>query len=126
MPSPFLGMDPYLEEPLLWPGAQQGLIGGLRATLNALLPPGYVANVGERLYVVQPQRGIDPDVVIVEYPPTPPPREQSPGGTAAALADPPLVLIVEPEEVREVFIEILSLAGRRMGRDRDGGPQPLQ
>lgn len=109
MPSPFPGMDPYLEEPILWSGVHQGLIGCLRATLNASLPPGYVADVGERLYVVQPQRGIYPDVVIVEYPPPQSVMEQGTGGTAVAVADPPLVLIVEPEEVREVFIEILSL-----------------
>lgn len=111
MPSPFPGMDPYLEEPLLWSGVHQGLIGCLRATLNALLPPSYVADVGERLYVVQPQRGIYPDVVIVEYPPPPPTMEQGCGEAAVAVADPPLVLTVEPEEVREVFIEILSLRG---------------
>lgn len=109
MPGPFPGMDPYLEESSLWSGVHQGYIGCLRAALNASLPPGYVADVGERLYVVQPQRGIYPDVVIVEYPPSQPSMEQVTEGTTVAVADPPWVLTVEPEEMREVFIEILSL-----------------
>jgi len=109
MPSPFPGMDPYLEEPSLWPGVHQGFISSLRATLNALPPPGYVADVGERIYIVQPQRGIYPDGVIVEYPSPQPAMERGPEGTAVAVADPPLRVTVEPEEIREVFLEILSL-----------------
>ena len=61
MPSPFPGMDPYLEHPALWPGVHQGLITYMQAALNTLLPPRYVADIGERLYVVQPERSIYPD-----------------------------------------------------------------
>ena len=39
-----------------------------RATLNALLPRHYVADIGERVYIVQPERSIYPDVVIIEHP----------------------------------------------------------
>jgi hypothetical protein len=37
MPSPFPGMDPYLEHPGLFSGVHQGLIAVARATLNTLL-----------------------------------------------------------------------------------------
>ena len=37
MPSPFPGMDPYLEEPGLWPDVHHELISGTRALLNTLL-----------------------------------------------------------------------------------------
>jgi hypothetical protein len=107
MAGPFPGMDPYLENPVLWPGAHQGLISGLRNVLNRLLPPGYVADMGERIYVMQPDRSIYPDVVVFEQsPPTPLPAAS---GASAAVADPPLILIDEPVEVREVYIEILPV-----------------
>lgn len=110
MPSPFPGMDPYLEHPALWPGVHQGLITYARAALNAILPPHYVADIGERLYVVQSDRSIYPDVVVVEPPSTVPLAEQQQGSTTAVLtSDSPWVLTVEPVEVREVFIEILSV-----------------
>ena len=48
MPSPFPGMDPYLEHPARWTGVHDGLIGAARAQLNAVLPAGYVADIGER------------------------------------------------------------------------------
>lgn len=37
MAGPFPGMDPYLEDPVLWPGVRQGIVGALRAELNRLL-----------------------------------------------------------------------------------------
>lgn len=110
MPGPFPGMDPYLEHPALWPGVHQRLITYLGDSLNTLLPPRYVADIGERLYVVQPDRSIYPDVVVVEPPATVPLAEQPQGSTTAVLtSDAPWVLTVEPVEVREVFIEIVSV-----------------
>jgi Protein of unknown function (DUF4058) len=110
MPSPFPGMDPYLEHPTLWSGVHQRLITYLGDALNALLPPHYVADIGERLYVVQSERSIYPDVVVVEPPAA---VFLSEGGTSSAAtvltSDPPWVLTVEPIEKREVFIEILSV-----------------
>src|SRR2546427_8972575 len=109
MPSPFPGMDPYLEHPALWPGVHQGLITYMQAVLNTLLPPGYVADIGERLYVVQPERSIYPDVIVVEHAP-PPPAAPARGSVAVAEAsDPAWILTIEPVEVREVFIEVLSM-----------------
>ncbi len=108
MAGPFPGMDPYLENSALWPGVHQGIISTMRATLNTLLPPGYVADMGERVYVMQPDRNIYPDVVIFEQPAPPSPTTVS-NSSAIAVADPPTVLIVEPVEVREVFIEVLPI-----------------
>jgi len=90
MPSPFPGMDPYLEHPALWPSVHQGLITFMWIALNAVLPPRYTASIGERLYVVQPERDIYPDVLVLERP-APHPLPQRPEGTAVAI-DPPWVL----------------------------------
>jgi hypothetical protein len=112
MAGPFPGMDPYLESPVLWSGVHQGIISCLRATLNTLLPPGYVADMGERVYVVQPDRSVSPDVVVFEQSVSTPSLPEG-GRSAAAVADPPVVLVVEPVEVREVFIQVLPVGAEK-------------
>ena len=49
MPSPFPGMDPYLEDPLIWPSVHHLLISQIGTTLNRSLPPGYDAEWTEGL-----------------------------------------------------------------------------
>src|SRR6516165_1775376 len=51
MPSPFPGMDPYLETPDLWPDVHHGLISHIQAALNPTLRPRYVARVELRVYI---------------------------------------------------------------------------
>ncbi len=51
MPSPFPGMDPYLERPSLWPDVHHEMIRGIRAALNPLVLPAYTVRVQERVYV---------------------------------------------------------------------------
>ena len=58
MPSPFPGMDPYLEHPLLWTSVHHLLIYQIGTTVNRLLPPGYIAAFGERVLVAGPDRDI--------------------------------------------------------------------
>src|SRR4051812_34843111 len=50
MPSPFPGMDPYLEKPGLWPDVHHTLISGIQGLLNAQLRPKYVLRIEERTY----------------------------------------------------------------------------
>jgi hypothetical protein len=51
MPSPFPGMDPYLETPDLWPDVHHELISQIRSALNLRLRPKYVARVELRVYI---------------------------------------------------------------------------
>jgi hypothetical protein len=51
MPSPFPGMDPYLETPELWPDVHHELISQIRSALNPTLRPHYVARVELRVYI---------------------------------------------------------------------------
>lgn len=111
MPSPFPGMDPYLEHPVVWPSVHHRLITYMSDTLNSLLPPRYIADINERLYVVEPDRDIYPDVAVREHPLSRPPKAREMGGTAVALAsDPPWELTIGPDEIREACIEIQSVA----------------
>jgi hypothetical protein len=109
MPSPFPGMDPFLEHTGLWPGFHQGFVAAARALLNTLLPAGYVADIGERRFVVQPPSSIYPDLVLSQTRPAGEPRGDTPQGATATAGEPPWVLTIEPVEVREPYVEILSL-----------------
>ena len=48
MPSPFPGMDPYLESPDYWRDVHSSFLVEVRVALNATLPPGFVARVEKR------------------------------------------------------------------------------
>jgi len=110
MPGAFPGMDPYLEHPAWWPGVHQGVITYAREALNAVLPPAYVADIGERVYLVHQDRSIYPDLKVREQPSAPREAASGTGGTAVAVADePPWILTIESGEIREVFVEILTV-----------------
>ena len=51
MPSPFPGMDPYLEHPKLWPAFQHQVLACLYQILLPGLVDRYRARVGTRTYV---------------------------------------------------------------------------
>jgi len=51
MPSPFPGMDPYLENPSLWPDGHGRLINIASELLLAQLRPKYFVQIDERLYL---------------------------------------------------------------------------
>lgn len=86
MPGPFPGMDPYLERPDLWPDVHQSLITYIRDTLQPQLRPRYHARIGERLYVIPPQRWMYPDVTVTQQQPMSIPTTS--GGTAVLVAEP--------------------------------------
>lgn len=51
MPSPFPGMDPYLESPAYWGGLHSKLIVAMNDALNRTLPEGYYAEVDEHVWL---------------------------------------------------------------------------
>ena len=51
MSSPFPGMDPYLEEPGLWPDVHHAIISEMQAVLNRAVRPAYHVRVEERVYI---------------------------------------------------------------------------
>lgn len=109
MKSPFPGMDPYLEHPALWPDLHQRLITYLADALQPQVRPRFHARIGERFYVMEPPRGVYPDVTIFERKPEAEARKVASGGRAAsAVADPALTIIVSPQQAREPYIEIVD------------------
>jgi hypothetical protein len=111
MPSPFPGMDPYLEAH--WRDVHAGLVIYSRDALQGVLPAGLRARVEERVLLETPQgigdHPLYPDVRVVEYTVK---RGPSPGPVAnvgVALAE-PLLVEVPTEPASETFLEILDPA----------------
>jgi len=110
MPSPFPGMDPYLERH--WRDVHSDLVSLSRSALNSVLPPDLVARMEERIVVDSVQydkpRAIYPDVRVYEDF-----RHGSPAGAtagASAVAQ-PILLEFESEEHTETYVTILDADG---------------
>ena len=88
MPSPFPGMDPYLEDSDIWPGFHHRLANELADRLNPLIGPKYYADIEVRTVLeevsIAMTHTIYPDTGIVERTLS----EPAPGPTAEAVAIP--------------------------------------
>ena len=60
---PFPGMNPYLEQSLIWEGVHARLIPVIANQIQPLLDPRYIAAVEERVFVEGPQERV-PDVWV--------------------------------------------------------------
>ncbi len=140
MPSPFPGMDPYLEAPAIWPDFHDAFAGEIRSELNRTLPAPYYARLEMRPEVgisasERGQRKIVPDVAVVR-----PPRDSRAQPAAVALEQPRTEISTSYEvnvldeplrhhfvEIRDpaqghkliTLIEIASPSNKRRGADRD-------
>ena len=136
MPSPFPGMDPYLESPPDWPGFHNMFADQISRALNRDLPPPYYAQIERRAEVgsenVAIDRGIIPDVLVRGGP-----TAHLAAGSATAVASPSVsdcwecVLAEEFAELAYVeihdtradhevvtLIELLSPSNKQSGPDR--------
>ncbi|MDB5332530.1 MAG: hypothetical protein JWP03_3681 [Phycisphaerales bacterium] len=115
MPSPFPGMDPYLEEPGLWPDVHHELISSARHILTEQLRPRYSVRIEDRVYISDERdpgrRVIIPDLRIVQRPgPRRPPEPASPRATA--VAEPLQATTLIQDEIRESRVEIIDRSQR--------------
>ena len=110
MPSPFPGMDPYLESPHIWPDVHHRLISEIQTALNPALKPGYVARVDLRVYVSDiddPGREvIIPDLRIEKSAANGSRKGKRSNGAAVALAEPEIMSFLFDEEIKEARLEI--------------------
>jgi hypothetical protein len=102
MNTPFPGMDPYLEHPVVWESFHARLIVAIANQLQPLLDPRYVATVEERVFIEgSPQRV--PDVWIQKT------VDQTQAAQRAGPAvDTAFVVEVEQLEIRQRRVEILD------------------
>jgi hypothetical protein len=108
-------MDPYLEDPAIWPDFHATFINYWREALATLLPDHYDVRIGERVSLVQvsPERlkRIGPDVSITRG--TAPASKPSTSAGIATLEPVTIPNLLEQEN-REVFIEIVRRRDRKL------------
>ncbi len=112
MSCPFPGMDPYIERPEIWPDFHDSLIACIRGALQPLLRPRYAALTQDRLYVVESDRPIYPDLSVVRTSSSLP---RAATGTAVLEVDGPAVFELWREEIRQPLLHIIEpAAGNRI------------
>ena len=110
MPSPFPGMDPFLEAPDIWRGFHHSLADEIKAQLNAVLSSRYYADV--EVHTVLEEVGVAtattiyPDAAVSETTFSAPP-----GMTAVAIPAAPIQrLAMLPEEHKMRTVEVRTTA----------------
>jgi hypothetical protein len=137
MPSPFPGMDPYLEGSIFWGGFHTRLYNAISQKLNGQLPEGYFAEIDEYVWLQAEQPEVrqllgKPDTFVTDKNGSSATSAAGKGGIAIM---PPsmhvtlpkakkrkhrFVKIVGPDHVRIVtVIEILSPSNEERGEERE-------
>nr|WP_044201114.1 DUF4058 family protein [Oscillochloris trichoides] len=108
MPTPFPGMDPWLEHPIIWPDVHNRLIVALAESLAPPLRPRYYVAIEERTYLIEPGDLVftgRADVAVVG-----PGYAQALQYAAKAEAGGLEVLVEMPDLMRETYLEIRASA----------------
>jgi len=135
MPSPFPGMDPFIEGQR-WRDFHTTFVTVIREMLTPQVRPRYVVEVEEYVYLARededPDRLIEPDVAVVESGAEPVAGLRSPAG-AASVAAPVIHTVPVPRRYRQAFltirnrqwqnvvtvIELLSPVNKKAGEGRN-------
>jgi len=110
MPTPFPGMDPYLERPGVWKQVHTGLIIDIQKFLTRMLRPKYQVAIAQRTYVSllgTSNLAGEPDVLVVGIPGKRPNGVNTP--RTRSVAEAPATYVVElpmPEEITERWLEV--------------------
>ncbi len=115
MPSPFPGMDPYLEDPAFWRDFHESFITYWRDALNDLLPDHYEARIDERVSLVDVPNGaprqVLPDVAVAQTFPLP----TNVLAVATAVATEPVIVPLHVlEQAEEAYIQLLHRPDRTL------------
>lgn len=114
MPSPFPGMNPYLEHRDFWPETHQWLINAIVEFLASQLAPKYIIGFEKEVYLATPEEDLSiglPDVVVRGKQNT---RSTSSNLAVAVAAEPAKVTIPVPVEVRRSYLEVRETASKRV------------
>ena len=116
MPSPFPGMNPYLENPEFWPEVHHLLIGILAETLNPQLLPKYRVAIEKRVYQMNGDDALFvgiPDVTV-ERSRTATKESESNVAVATPPSTPVTVTVPVPLELREGYLEVREVATKEV------------
>jgi Protein of unknown function (DUF4058) len=134
MPSPFPGMNPYLEQDAFWQDFHLEFLPAIRGRLVAQVRPKYIVMLDEHLYVQElppePRRLVGRADVSLAMPPQP----MSDEAVGTRTLEAPAQVHIPAQEVRRVpfmevrdrlgrelitVLELLSPANKRGGADRE-------
>ncbi len=116
MPSPFPGMDPWLEHPAHWPDVHRNLISVCQEFLVAVVGPKYYVRGEERVYIAGSSSYMEPDVFVAV-------RERQATPAYAADANRPRTVTPQPilfpltsleNEARDRYLEIRERGTHRV------------
>ncbi|KYC40502.1 hypothetical protein WA1_25605 [Scytonema hofmannii PCC 7110] len=133
MPSPLPGMNPYLENPELWPEVHHRLISAIANAIESNLSQDYRVAIEKRVYTSLPEDAVlvgIPDTSVVSQSRN---RQSFTTLTVPASDSSMTVMLPIPEEIREscleirdiatgaaiAAIEVLSPINKRPGKGRD-------
>lgn len=109
MPSPFPGMDPFIETQY-FAGLHTGMIAYMQEYLQGRLPEGYFAATTERVWIDTSRRFVGPDVAVRHSSQRKSKRAPMASGGVAVLAKPVIVTIPHDERI-ERFLDIFKKTG---------------
>ncbi|MGF1582433.1 MAG: DUF4058 family protein [Gemmataceae bacterium] len=112
MSSPFPGMDPYLEHPILWHDLQQYFITHLADTLTEVLPRRYLVNIQDRVYRTEAEIDISDHLSPSPLCITPSNNHFTHPNEPESAVTPPWNIPSTHEELREYYVEIFATTGR--------------
>jgi hypothetical protein len=110
MPSPFLGMNPYLEHPSLWAGIHHRLITAIANDLAPKLRPKYIVAIEERVYEMNGDTALMvgvPDVSVQNSVSLT--RSTESNLAVVPTTQPVEVLLPLPEILTEAYLEIRAV-----------------
>lgn len=116
MPSPFPGMDPFLEDPRLWESFHNRYIAALDEALSARVRPHFYVEEQSSVYIVElgalSRPPVKPDVYLVD-------AERPPPGGPTVVAERPVTRPVRvtarfPEELRQRYLEVRDSRNHRV------------
>lgn len=115
MPSPFSGMNPYLESPKLWQQIHKRLIVEIANAMNPKIRPKYRIEIEERVYETNPSNGDSllvgiPDNVVTKTTAKSAPSEKSNIAVAPPPSQPIKVTLSLPTKVKEWYLEVKEVA----------------
>lgn len=118
MRPPFPGMDPWLEDPELWPNVHNSLVAAIRDDLGPLLRPRYFVDLESRTTVLtgrDEDRLYSPDLAIFAGNVDATPSETGVAVIESVATKPYRVMVKIPDfEIEETFLTIRELPGRRV------------
>lgn len=113
MPSPFPGMNPYLEQPEFWSEVHSRAIVAAAIAIEPELNPNYRVAVEKRIYLSVSSELVGiPDISLVSKQSNPIPSVSA--TTTLTRTEPILVQLPLPETVEESYLEIREMPSGRV------------